>query len=221
MSRARGRSRSRGGARRDDGFRRSLAVGVAVSVVLHAVLALLPSVELDLPGHLRPSGEITLVAPPGEEAPPDVEVPSPPARVTWPAEPEFAGVQPVSAGEDEPVFIPHDVPPRLMNSGRVQDYLRLFYPVALRVASVEGSVHLWLFVEGSGRVSKVQVRESSGSTHFDDLARSAVPLMQFSPALNQGRPVGVWVSLRVRFNLEQPPVADDGRLVHGTDRTQP
>lgn len=187
-----------------------------MSVALHAVLALSPPVEVDLPPHLEPQDRLTLVPPPEEPSPPDVEVPSPPEPVTSPEEPRVAASGEPVASDSGPEFIPHDVPPRLMNPDEVQRYLRVFYPVALRTASVEGAVHLWLFVDEDGRATKVQVRESSGSPRFDELARTAAPLMKFRPALNHGDPLGVWVSLWVRFDLEEPssPGAD-GRLVGG------
>lgn len=203
-------------------LRRAFAVGLIVSVALHVVLALLPPVPVDLPPHLAPAERITLLAPPQEETPPDVEVPPAPAPVTPPDEPRvLASGEPVAA-DSGPAFIPHDVPPRLLNPEEVQDYLRVFYPVALRAASVEGAVHLWLFVEEDGRPSKVQVRASSGSPRFDELARTAAPLMEFRPALNQGEPVGVWVSLWVRFDLDEAPAPDaERRLVGGTSQDGP
>lgn len=196
-------------------LRKAFAVGLVVSVALHAVLALLPPVEVDLPSHLRPADRLTLVPPPEEPNPPDVEVPSPPEPVTPPEEPRVAASGEPVPSDSGPAFIPHDVPPRLVNPGEVQDYLRVFYPVALRAASVEGAVHLWLFVDEDGRAAKVQVRESSGSPRFDELARTAAPLMKFRPALNQGEPVGVWVSLWVRFDLQEPPPSDASRRLVG------
>lgn len=198
-------------------FRRAVGIGLGVSLLAHAVLMILPPLTVDLPEHLEPSGRIVLVAPPQLESPPEVEVPVPPERVSRPAEPDVSAAgEPVPSEGAEPVFIPHDVPPRLLNSGQVQDYLSLYYPVSLRVASVEGAVNLWIFVDEGGRPTKVQVRESSGSAQFDELARSAAPLMRFRPALNRGQSVGVWVSIWVRFNIEDPPrPAEQGRLVGG------
>lgn len=202
----------------DRDLRRAFAVGLVVSVALHALLALLPPAQLDLPPHLEPAERLTLVAPPEEQAPPEVEVPAPPEPVARPEEPEVSTSGEPVAADDGPEFVPHDVPPRLLNPSEVQSYLRVFYPVALRVASVEGAVHLWLYVDRSGRVTKVQVRQSSGSPQFDDLARTAAPLMEFRPALNQSETVGVWVSIWVRFDLEEPaPDAAGGRLVGGVD----
>lgn len=196
--------------------RRAYAIGLVATVAFHAVLALLPPVQVDLPPRLEPADRITLVAPPEERTPPEVEVPRAPGTVTPPEEPEVDGSGDPVPSDDGPEFIPHDVPPRLLNPGEVQEYLRVFYPVALRVASVEGAVHLWLYVDESGRATKVQVRQSSGSPQFDELARTAAPLMQFRPALNRGETVGVWVSIWVRFDLEEPTSdAAGGRLVGG------
>ncbi len=202
---------------RSRGLRRAFAVGLVASVALHVVLATLPPLQLDLPSHLEPADRIALLPPPADEepAPPEVEVPPAPEPVTPPGEPEVSGSGQPVASDSGPTFIPHDVRPRLLNPGEVQDYLRVFYPVALRAASVEGAVHLWLYVGEQGRATKVQVRQSSGSPRFDELARAAAPLMKFRPALNQGEPVGVWVSLWVRFDLEEPPADDAERHLVG------
>lgn len=193
------------------GYAKVLAAGLLASVALHGVLFLLPPLRTDVPAHLerRPVLE---VLPPPEEPPPEVAVPDAPEAIPQPAEPVVVE-GPVAVGEGEqPVFVPHDVPPRLINPDEVQDYLEVFYPVALRAANIEGAVHLWLFVDEQGEATKLQVRTSSGSRSFDQLARSAAPFMRFRPALNQGNSIGVWVSLWVRFNIEEPLPADDARL---------
>ncbi|MFW6193162.1 MAG: energy transducer TonB family protein [Gemmatimonadota bacterium] len=203
-------------SRRSPELSRALAVGLAVSAALHAGLVLLPPMHVDLPPHLDAAERLALMAPPEERSPPDVEIPPAPEDVTRPEEPEVSAPgEPVASGDDGPVFVPHDVPPRLLNPEEVQDYLRVFYPVALRVASVEGAVHLWLYVAEDGRVARVQVRESSGSPEFDRLARTAAPMMEFRPALNQGERVGIWVSIRVRFDLHEPGPGGDGRQLVG------
>lgn len=188
--------------------RRAVLVGGAVSVLLHGLLLLVPPVQMDVPDHLRVDDAIEVLPTP-DDPPPDVEVPAGPEPVARPAEPRVTRAAPTEAGSDAPRFIPHDVPPRLVNPEQVQDYLHLFYPVALRAASVEGAVHLWLYVNGEGEATKVQVRSSSGSPWFDELARSAAPMMRFRPALNHGETIGVWVSLWVRFDIEEPGMSGD------------
>ena len=194
------------------GYAKVLGAGLVVSLALHAVLFVLPPLQTDVPSHLQPRPVLELVPPP-EEPPPEVSVPDAPAALPQPAEPVVVEA-PVAAGEEEePTFIPHDVPPRLLNPSEVQDYLKVFYPVALRAASIEGSVHLWIFVNEQGDAERLQVRSSSGSPAFDQLAQSAAPFMRFRPALNQGTSVGVWVSLWVRFDIEEPaPGPDDTQL---------
>lgn len=216
MSSPRSRSRPSAGTRGLGEFERALGVGLAVSVLLHATLLLLPPLHVEVPGHLTTTDRLALMPPPAEP-PPEVDVPAAPEPVARPAEPRVsAGGQPVAAETAEPTFVPHDVRPRLVNPEEVQQYLRIFYPMALRIASVEGAVHLWLYVNESGRATKLQIRESSGSEEFDELARSAAPLMKFRPALNRGETVGVWVSLWVRFDLREAPLQDaDARLAGG------
>lgn len=195
---------------------RIFGAALIASVLFHLALALAPPFRVDLPDHLEPSERLTVVPPP-EDPPPPVEVPAAPERVAPPGEPQVrTGGTPVVGADTTPVFIPHEVPPRLMNPDAVQRYLKIFYPMSLRVADVEGAVQLWLFVNESGRVTKLQVRQSSGSPAFDRLARTAAPLMAFRPALNQGQPVGVWVSLWLRFNLEEPLLEEAESRVAGT-----
>lgn len=194
---------------------RALGAGLLASVLIHAAVLLLPPFQVETPERFAPPARLTIVPPP-EEPPPEVDVPSAPRPIPSPAEPRLAtGGEPVPADEGGPRFVPHDVPPKLLNPGDVQQYLRIFYPMALRVASVEGAVHLWLYVNESGEATKLQIRESSGSEKFDGLARSAAPLMRFRPALNQGERVGVWVSLWVRFNLEDVPTGEAESQIAG------
>lgn len=191
-----------------------LAVCTGASVLLHLVAFLLvPAPRTSLPTHLTSEPAIEVLPPP-EDPPPTVEVPPSPEPVPRPATPVSADGPPEPGG-DTPTFVPHDVRPRLVNYTEVQRYLEIFYPVTFRAAGIEGAVHLWLFVDRQGRATKLQVRSSSGSAQFDELAKSAAPVMRFRPALNQGQPVGVWVSLWVRFDIEEPP-ADETQLA-GTD----
>lgn len=193
--------------------RRAVAVGLVLSLAVHAALVLLPPFQADLPDHLERHGEIVLVPPPAD-APPEVDVPAPPDEISWPAEPEVQEGPVEVAEETQPRFVPHDVPPKLENPDALRDYLELFYPTPLLAASVEGAVHVWLYVNEHGEATRVQIRSSSGSPQFDRLARSAAPFMRFRPALNQGSPIGVWVSLWLRFDIE-PPAEEETRLAGG------
>jgi TonB family protein len=73
------------------------------------------------------------------------------------------------------------------------------YPDLAREAQVEGTVHLWALVDLDGSVREVRVRKSVPL--LDGAAVSAVARWRFTPALDNGRPVRVWVAVPVRFTL--------------------
>lgn len=191
--------------RRRESERRALAVGLLISVAVHAmVLAAWP---WDGSGESARASQAPrlVVLPPyerveAEPQAPRVELPAPAQPVARPAEPALA---PPSAPDapGEPVWIPHEVPPRLLNAAEVQAALA---GSRLDGAGEAGSEHLavlWLYVDRSGEVRKLQLRQSSGSTRLDTLVQQAARAMEFSPALNQGRTVAVWISQPVRFSF--------------------
>lgn len=73
------------------------------------------------------------------------------------------------------------------------------YPDLAREAQVEGTVQLWALVDLDGSVREVRVRKSVPL--LDEAAVAAVSRWRFTPALNNGRPVRVWVAIPVRFTL--------------------
>lgn len=207
----------RGPSAAPDRFRRrqgaALAVGLLISALAHlAVLGLSPTVPL--PGPRPDANELQTVrlATP-EPPPPDVEIPPAPEPIRRPAPPdvERGGTPTASA---RPAFIPHDVPPRLLNEDEVRDFLRTFYPPVFRDLGMEGRVLLWLYLDDRGEVLDTRLHRSSGHRAFDELAMAVAALMRFRPALNQGQTTPVWVSLPIRFDLvfEEDEAAPTGRL---------
>lgn len=72
----------------------------------------------------------------------------------------------------------------------MNDYDRMSAPPAKLI-----TVAIWLFVGADGRPIKEQVQRSSGDAEVDHLAVDAASVARFAPALSDGEPVGVWVSL--------------------------
>jgi TonB family protein len=107
----------------------------------------------------------------------------------------------------EPVYIPHDVPPRLVNLDQVLSALRDGYPQDLPEEAGESLVVLWLFVDVAGRVTHIRLRESSGYDPLDLLAQEVAPTMAYRPALHLDEPIGVWVQQQIRF---EPPPSSPG-----------
>jgi TonB family protein len=107
----------------------------------------------------------------------------------------------------EPVYIPHDVPPRLVNLDQVLSALRDGYPQGLPEEAGESVVILWLFVDVAGQVTHIRLRGSSGYDPLDRLAQDVAPTMAYRPALHLNAPIGVWVQQQIRF---EPPTSGAG-----------
>lgn len=188
-------------------YGRALAVGLLVSVALHLAAFLLWSGAEGDSLHGAMSAPELVILPPHEEeesaeAPatmPTVELPPPAEPVLRPAEPVMA--EATAEPTDEPVWIPHEVPPRLLNPAEVQDMLAGAALRGLGEAGLEQVAVLWLYVDRTGEVRKLQLRRSTGSPRLDAIVQGVAGSMQFSPALNQGKTVAVWISQPVRFSF--------------------
>lgn len=76
----------------------------------------------------------------------------------------------------------------------------LVYPEIARRNGLEGNVVLRVLIDQSGRVVNVVVDESSHRV-FDSVAINAVRKTAFTPAIQHGRPVAVWIQIPVIFRL--------------------
>lgn len=93
-------------------------------------------------------------------------------------------------------------PPVLLNHGELHRLLRRLYPESERALGREGIVVLSLQVQADGRVGSVEVVRSGGQA-FDETALRVAERLRYSPALAEGRPVGVRLRQAVIFKLEQ------------------
>ncbi len=96
--------------------------------------------------------------------------------------------------DDEPeTFLPYSEAPVLVKS------VLPVYPPLARRAGASGTVFLKIFVNDKGRVEKAEVIKSIPM--LDQAAIDAVRRFVFKPAMQRDRPVGVWISIPVRFVL--------------------
>lgn len=160
--------------------------------------------------------------------PPEVRIPPPPRAIARPATPrvsavadEFTiapttfeanpatGLPPPPARVERrdkgqtPVYVPHDVAPRILNGPDVAWLLQQNYPRTLREAGIEGTVLLWIYVDAAGGPTDFLVHSSSGYTAFDEAAMKVAPHLRFEPALQMDRPVAVWIAQPFEFALER------------------
>ena len=192
------------------GYKKALRFGVLASLLVHAIalIFILPQITGIVSTHTYAELEL-VVLPPAEEAyaltAPAVEVPAPPEPIARPAIPRPAEIE---DPEWVPPFIPHDTPPRLINVDEVVRILQERYPLDLREEGIGGVVLLWVFVDETGSPTRLQLRRSSGYDGLDQAAQSVGRRMRFRPALNQDRPVGVWVAQQIRFEFQPAPASD-------------
>ncbi len=99
-----------------------------------------------------------------------------------------------------PQFVARDVEPALLNGREIQTLLADNYPPRLRRDGISSSVTLYLFIDVTGNVMKVEIYEKSVYAQFNKAARTVANAMRFRPAENDGEPVGVWVLQRLDFN---------------------
>jgi TonB family protein len=89
--------------------------------------------------------------------------------------------------------------PEILYREEAESIIASFYPTALQRAGVGGSVKLQLWVDASGRVDHIQMREGSGYQSLNLAAMRAATQLRFRPATRDGTPVGTWVEFTVNF----------------------
>ncbi|MCH9030753.1 MAG: energy transducer TonB [candidate division Zixibacteria bacterium] len=76
------------------------------------------------------------------------------------------------------------------------------YPHLARRSSTEGIVWVKILVDKTGKVRDVLIAKSSGTqAGFEEAALAAAKLCEFSPAIQNGRPIAIWVTFPFEFVL--------------------
>ena len=76
------------------------------------------------------------------------------------------------------------------------------YPALAQEAGIEGKVILNVYVDENGRVQNALVIKGVPNTGLDEAALDAIKQWEYKPALQRGKPVGVWVSQIIKFELQ-------------------
>ena len=142
-----------------------------------------------------------------------------------PAEPAKPAVnaKPASPAMTAPIdeFTEYDVPPKPVGgfSGMLSD---LRYPEVARAAGVEGKVIVSIFINKNGKVTGHQIKEGfvpaeqtdkkyknipketleKAYLSCEDEAVKALSMSEWKPALFDNKPVGVWVTVPVKYDLK-------------------
>lgn len=94
-------------------------------------------------------------------------------------------------------FVPVEVPAEMIYE-EVPEYPRL-----AKSAGMEAVVWVKALVDKDGNVRDAMILKSSGSkAGFDEAALDAAYKNKFKPAIQNGRPVPIWVSYQVEFTLK-------------------
>ena len=106
---------------------------------------------------------------------------------------------PESVEGDGPRWSEVEVSPVLLNRDDMALLLESEYPPLLRDAGIGGTATVWFFVDEAGKVAETQVHTSSGHEALDEAAMRVGDELIFSPAMNEGGPVKVWVTMNITF----------------------
>jgi len=91
-------------------------------------------------------------------------------------------------------FVPVEIPAEMIYESPPE------YPRLAQTAGMEAVVWVKALVDKNGNVRDAMVLKSSGSkAGFDEAAVDAAYKCRFKPAIQNGRPVAVWVSYQVEF----------------------
>jgi protein TonB len=106
----------------------------------------------------------------------------------------------VDIGEDEFLpppdeFVPVEIYPEMIFQ-QTPDYPRL-----AKQAGITGVVWVKALVDKDGNVRDAIVGKSSGTASLDEAAVQAAFKNKFKPGIQNGRPVAVWVTYKVEFEL--------------------
>lgn len=92
-------------------------------------------------------------------------------------------------------YVPHEVEPKFLYKPP------LVYPEAARSFSYEGTVFIKALLDLDGSVMRIAVVKSSGFPILDSSAVDYIARAKFSPALQQKKPVRVWIGQTITFQL--------------------
>ncbi len=94
-------------------------------------------------------------------------------------------------------FVAHEVEPQMIKEQKP------VYPRLAEQAGITGVVWVKALVDKDGTVKKAMVAKSSGTESLDEAAVKAAYKCIYKPAIQNGRPIAVWVVYKVEFDLDQ------------------
>ena len=108
-------------------------------------------------------------------------------------------------------FVPFNEPPEPIG-GFAAIQRNLVYPEAARRAGIEGTVILHVLIDENGNVADTWVLKSLGNSDCDEAAVAAIKKTKWKPAMQNGKPVKVRISVPVIFRLRKAQQQSEGEL---------
>ena len=100
---------------------------------------------------------------------------------------------------DGPGTGPHDHAPTPISGKNIWNFLE--YPRLALEMKLEGKVFIKFFIDKHGKVGESSIQMLKGNPVFEEAAVNAVAQSQWNPAMQREMKVGVWVTVPVKFNL--------------------
>ena len=98
-------------------------------------------------------------------------------------------------------FIAYDEPP--VPIGGIAGIMRnVIYPDIAIIAGIQGTVLVRVFVQADGKVSQATVVDGLDGTGLNEAAIEALKKTKFKPAKQRDVPIGVYISIPVRFSFK-------------------
>ncbi len=79
-----------------------------------------------------------------------------------------------------------------------------FPPMSSEFLSNHSAFDLRILVADDGSVMRAELLNPSGDTAWDALARARMKQWKFSPAIQNGKPIAMWINFRARIKSEIP-----------------
>ncbi len=152
-----------------------------------------------------------IVTPPAVGTPKPIPDEQATEEVTFATQKELTDINPISKGSDT-VVIDVDPGEYLPSEGEfvaVQEQPVLIkevkpdYPELARQAGVEGTVVIAALIDNSGKVREAKVAKKSGAeVGFEEAAVKAAYENVYKPAIQNNKPVAIWIYYPVNFRLK-------------------
>jgi protein TonB len=113
---------------------------------------------------------------------------------------EISDVGASEAIPDMGTFTPFEVPPQPLPASSPQPE----FPELAKTAGVTGKVIVQVYVDKHGEVKKWKiVKVDPKGLGFEDEVQKVIDKWKFTPAIQQGNPVGVWVAVPFNFKYKK------------------